>query len=77
MQALKARVKNGRIVVDEPTDLPEGTVLDLVAAAEAVDDLDEDERAELHAALDEGLAGMRSGGGIDAPVVLARLRDSR
>ena len=29
-----ARVKNGRLLVDEPTDLPEGTELVLVAAGE-------------------------------------------
>ena len=27
---VRARVTNGRLVVDEPTDLPEGTVIDLV-----------------------------------------------
>jgi hypothetical protein len=32
VQALKARVQNGRIVVDEPTSLPEGTELDLLMA---------------------------------------------
>jgi hypothetical protein len=73
MKALRAHVKNSRLVVDEPTDLPEGTVLDLVVA-DPGDDLDDEERAELHAALDEGLAELRTGGGIDASVVLARLR---
>jgi hypothetical protein len=27
----RARVRNGRLVVDEPTDLPEGTEVELVA----------------------------------------------
>jgi len=27
---LKARVKAGRLVMDEPTDLPEGTVVELL-----------------------------------------------
>src|SRR5688500_9841102 len=76
MRELKARVKNGRIVVDEPTDLPEGTELDLVVA-DPGDDLDEEERAELHAALDEGLADLRAGAGVDAADVLARLRERR
>ena len=74
MHGLKAQVRNGRLVVDEPTELPEGTVLDLVVA-DSEDDLDEQERAELHAAIDEGLADMRSGGGVEASAVLARLRD--
>ena len=30
MTPLKARVKNGRLVLDEPTDLPEGDVVELV-----------------------------------------------
>jgi hypothetical protein len=30
MVPLKAVVKNGRIVVDEPTELPEGTEIELV-----------------------------------------------
>ena len=42
MSGLRARVQNGRLVVDEPTALPEGTVLDLV-----VDDLDAGETAVL------------------------------
>ena len=73
MRALKAEVENGRLVVDEPTDLPEGTKLDLVLA-DPGDDLDDEERAELHAALDEGLAELKAGGGVDASEVLARLR---
>jgi hypothetical protein len=30
MTPLEARVKNGRLVLDEPTDLPEGDVVELV-----------------------------------------------
>ena len=41
---VRARVKNGRLVVDESTSLPEGTVLDLVLDDEG-DDLDVAERA--------------------------------
>ncbi len=40
MQALKAQVKNGRLVVDEPTDLPEGEVIYLVPAV--ADDMEDD-----------------------------------
>jgi hypothetical protein len=32
---LKAHVKNGRLVLDEPTDLPEGTEVDLVPHPES------------------------------------------
>jgi hypothetical protein len=30
MISVRARVRNGRLVVDEPTDLPDGTELELV-----------------------------------------------
>jgi hypothetical protein len=30
MQALKAHIHNGRLVLDEPTDLPEGEVVELI-----------------------------------------------
>ena len=30
MQSLKAHVKNGRLLLDEPTDLPEGEVLERI-----------------------------------------------
>jgi len=30
MKSIRARVRNGRLTVDEPTELPEGLVLDLV-----------------------------------------------
>jgi hypothetical protein len=32
MLTVRARVKNGRLVVDEPTDLPEGTELELATS---------------------------------------------
>ena len=50
MKTLRAEVKNGRLVLDEPTRLPEGTVLEF-AAADADDELDAKERAALHEAL--------------------------
>lgn len=48
----KARVKNGRIVMDEPTDLPDGTVLHLLLDE---DDLDEEEWAALELSFERGL----------------------
>lgn len=75
MQPLRARVRDGRIVVDEPTDLPEGTELYLVAADD--DEMDPEERAALHAAIDEGLADAREGRHEDARVVMDRLRSRR
>ncbi len=47
---LKARVRGGRLVLDEPVDLPEGTEVDL-APVDDGDQLDDEDRANLHAAL--------------------------
>ncbi len=52
---------------------PEGTVLDLVAA-DSDDDLDDDERAALHASIEDGLREAEAGDVVEASVVLARLR---
>jgi hypothetical protein len=38
MHALKAKVVNGRFVIDEPTELPEGTELYLVPVSEEDED---------------------------------------
>jgi hypothetical protein len=64
MRALKAHVKGGRLVLDEPTELPEGTEVEVTVIEE--DDLDPEERARLHEALDAGIAAGRAGDHIDA-----------
>ncbi|APR78141.1 Hypothetical protein A7982_03488 [Minicystis rosea] len=70
---LKARVRDGRLVMDEPTELPEGSEVELVLADEG-DDLDDDDRASLHAALLRSAEQFRAGRGIDADEALAALR---
>lgn len=60
MKTLRAEVKNGRLVLDEPTSLPEGTVLEL-AVAEPEDELDPEERAALHKALAESWQSAQAG----------------
>jgi hypothetical protein len=81
MQPLKAHVHNGRLVLDEPTDLPEGEVIELVplddALARGGDGLDEEERARLHEALHESIEQMKAGQTIDAAQALADLRAHR
>jgi hypothetical protein len=81
MQPLKAHVHNGRLVLDEPTDLPEGKVVELVqlddVIAHAGDDLDDEERAALHAELRASIAEAKTGKLIDADEVLAELRAAR
>jgi len=52
MSPLRARVHEGRLILDEPTTLPQGTVIDLVADDED-DNLTDNERRALHAALSE------------------------
>jgi len=49
MQPLKAVVRNGRLVLDTPTQLPEGTELELVALE---DDLSDRERDALLQAIE-------------------------
>jgi len=81
MQPLKAVVKNGRIVVDEPTDLPEGEVIELVplddVLARGGDYLDDEERAALHRSIEEGIEDFERGDTEDAFAFLARLRTPR
>lgn len=73
---LKARVRGGRLVLDEPVDLPDGVEVDLVPADDA-DTLDETERQRLHAALERSAEQFRAGAGIGMADALARLRDRR
>lgn len=70
---LKAHVRGGRLVLDEPTDLPEGTEVALVPADEE-DNLDDQDRARLHAALELANEQFHAGAGIPADVALERLR---
>ena len=70
---LKARVRAGRLIVDEPTDLPEGTEVELLPL-DPGDWLDEDSRAALHRALLESEEDVKAGRLIDADVVLRQLR---
>ncbi|HMG53643.1 MAG TPA: hypothetical protein VK601_09175, partial [Kofleriaceae bacterium] len=59
MVPLTARVRKGRLVLDEPTDLPEGDIVELVPLerllANGDDLLDDDERAALHRELDASI----------------------
>jgi hypothetical protein len=82
MQPLKAQVRNGRLLLDEPTDLPDGEVVFLqLQTAEAVeddgDDLDEEERAALDRELDASFAAEEAGELIDADAAIADLRALR
>ena len=81
MHAVKAVVKNGRLVVDEPTNRPEGETVELVPLDEVLagggDHLDEEERAALHRELEASIAEAEAGQLVDADEVLAELRAMR
>ncbi len=60
MAALKAHVKNGRLVLDEPTDLSEGSVVPL-EIADHWDELDDTERAAVREEIAASIAERRAG----------------
>jgi hypothetical protein len=72
MNAFDAHVRNGHIVVDEPTDLPEGTKLRL-QVVEAPESLDDEARAELNSKLREGLNAARAGRTVSAEALKSKL----
>ena len=70
---LKGRVHDGRLILDEPIDLPEGTEVELVPANDG-DDLDDADRARLHAAITRSAEQFGSGRSIPAETVLELLK---
>jgi len=72
---LKAHVRNGRLVLDEPTELPEGTEVDLLPL-DPGDWLDPADRAALHDALLASQADVEAGRLVDADEILRELRSS-
>ena len=78
MSALKARVENGRIKLDEPTDLPDGQIIELIPLDEVIatdgDDLDDEERAALHRSIDESIEDEEAGNVEDLSKIIAELR---
>ena len=76
MSGLRAHVEKGRLVLDEPTTLPEGTVIDLAADDEG-DDLTDDERRALHDALSASWTSAEAGRLRPASAILGELRQRR
>ena len=70
--SLRAKVQNGRLTLDEPTDLPEGVEVELEPVD--ADDLDDEDRRRLHEALAESEEDVRAGRVYPAEEVLAELR---
>lgn len=63
MQPLKAQVKNGRLVLDEPTDLPEGREVELVVIDD--EEFDPEEKARLLQAIEDGVEDIEKGDYVD------------
>jgi hypothetical protein len=61
MQAVRAHVENGRIVADEPVDLPDGTLLGVLPVDEIEEELSVEERAEIEQAIEEGYGDFERG----------------
>lgn len=81
MRAPKVRVENGRIKLDEPTDLANGTELYLVPAGQLEDvvllredGLDHEEREELLKTIDDSLAEADAGKAEDSARASSRKR---
>ena len=71
MMSLRARVKNGRLVLDEATDLPEGSEVRLLL----VDDEEDWQPSDAQvAALQKSVAQAERGEVVPAEVVLRELR---
>jgi len=70
MMTVRARVTNGRLVLDEPTDLPEGAEVELTLVDDQPWDLTSEQRRELKARI----AGADRGELVPAAEVFARLR---
>jgi hypothetical protein len=70
---IKARVRAGRLLVDEPTDLPDGVEVELLPL-DPGDWLSDTDRAALHAALRESDADVAAGRLIDAADLLKELK---
>lgn len=71
---LRAHVKKGRLMLDEPTTRPEGSEVELVPMDE-IDELDPAERARLHGFLADSIRKHVPGTGVPAATVLDRVRN--
>ncbi len=66
-------MRRGRFVIEEPTDLPEGLVLDLVVDDEG-DELTREERNRLHRVLSKRWNSAKAGNVLAAAQVIKKLR---
>jgi len=71
-----ATVRGGRLVLDEPVDMPEGSEVELKLVHDG-DDLDDADRARLHEALRVAEGELEVGRTVDAGELLRALRGRR
>jgi len=76
MSHLRAHVENGRLVLNEPTALPDGTVLHLVMDDEG-DDMNDQEREALDRVLLASFESAKAGELRPASTLLDDLRHQR
>lgn len=76
MSSLRARVKDGHLILDEPTTLPEGTMLNLVLDDEG-DDLSLQERQVMDEAIARAWASAKAGKLRPVDQLIAELRARR
>lgn len=75
MHALKALVKNGRLVLDEPTDLPEGKEVELVVVDD--DEFEPGEKERLLQVIEDGIEDIERGDYVNGLEFIAQLRAKR
>lgn len=76
MTALKAHVINGKIVVDESVDLPDGSEVRVYLYDAAAEEMSAQDRAALEQRLERSLGQADAGELIDADEVLDELQRS-
>jgi len=68
---VRGRVRNGRLVVDEPTDLPDGAEVLLAEVGDAADELTVEEAR----GIEEAIASIDRGEGVPVEEAFARIRE--
>jgi len=75
MAPVKAHVRNGYFVSDDPANLPEGTSVELqLVTTDPWADMDPEERAELEESIEEGYRDIENGRHMEARAFMAQLR---
>jgi len=69
--ALKARVENGKVIVDETADLPDGEIYLLPVSPDAL--MDDSERSALDEELEKAMADEEAGRLVDSKSLMDRL----